>query len=141
MPDCIFCLQQDGDSVVYKDEKCYVMLDKYPVSRGHLLVISRDHYETVLDAPRDVSGHAFLLADHFAKVVKEEMEADGVNVTANIGKAAGQVVMHMHIHIIPRYLNQARNYNFGTGKEIDESVKQDLMTRLSARTHRPPSDL
>ena len=102
--DCVFCrLAQDSEDHLYDDGNCYVILDINPVSRGHMLVITKKHYENMLEVPKDELSLCFGIAQDFARSAVEKLGAKGVNVGTNIGEYAGQVVMHTHIHIIPKY--------------------------------------
>jgi len=104
--ECVFCRiveGSEGSYRVYEDESVLVILDKYPVSEGHLLVISKKHFESVHDAEPKVVAHAFTVASAFARIYRVELGAPGVNVVANSGAPAGQVVFHFHVHVIPRW--------------------------------------
>ena len=104
--DCIFCLLAGGDiptAKVYEDEKFTVILDANPASRGHALVLPKDHYRDVTEAPAEVVGAAFALGARIGQAMKMTLGASGFNLLANTGEAAGQTVMHMHVHVIPRY--------------------------------------
>ncbi|MCE4625913.1 MAG: HIT family protein [Desulfurococcales archaeon] len=104
--ECIFCRIAEGKApawVLYEDERVKVILDIYPVSKGHSLVITRNHYESIHDAdPRDVA-HAFTVAAALSRIFREKLGAPGVNVIVNSGRAAGQEIFHFHIHVIPRW--------------------------------------
>jgi len=101
---------------VYRGGGVAVILDKYPVSRGHLLVLTEKHYESIHDAdPRD-AVKAWAVASALARVYRRELGARGVNVVANSGRPAGQVVFHFHIHVIPRW---SRDYEgFWSGRHV-----------------------
>jgi histidine triad (HIT) family protein len=104
--DCIFCKIVRGEAAsykVYEDEHVLAILDKYPISRGHTLVISKTHYTNVTDAPLELVTHAFRVAAAIAKVFRWRLGALGVNIISNAGRAAFQEVMHLHIHVIPRW--------------------------------------
>ena len=100
MTDCIFC--KDLPKVL-ENELAYALYDIKPLSKGHMLVIPRRHHTTVFEStPAELNAIFDLLAK--AKVIiQKEHNPDGYNVTANCGTAAGQVVMHAHFHLIPRY--------------------------------------
>ncbi|MBP1448780.1 MAG: HIT family protein [Thermoproteus sp.] len=103
--DCVFCRIARGEAPawkVYDDGEILVVLDKYPASRGHLLVIPRAHYESVVDAPLDAAAKAFRVASAFAKLWSK-LGARGVNIVTNAGREAGQMIFHFHVHVIPRW--------------------------------------
>ena len=106
MTACVFCKIIEGKApahIVYKDDDVTVFLDIYPVEKGHLLVVPNEHYESVADAPPHVAAKVFAVAAAFARIYRKELDAPGVNVLANSGRAAGQEIFHFHVHVIPRW--------------------------------------
>jgi histidine triad (HIT) family protein len=104
--DCIFCLLSNGKiptAKVYENDFCAVILDSGPATKGHALVIPKEHYANITEAPEELVGKCFALAAKLGAAMKDVLGAKGFNVVANTGEAAGQTVMHMHIHVIPRY--------------------------------------
>jgi histidine triad (HIT) family protein len=103
---CIFCDILDGTRnghLVYEDQDHIAFLDKYPIDDGHTLVIPRKHHEKITDMdPNDV-GKIFSLIPKIAKAVLAGSGADAFSLAQNNGKAAKQIIPHVHIHIIPRY--------------------------------------
>ncbi|MCC6245524.1 MAG: HIT family protein [Gemmatimonadaceae bacterium] len=102
---CIFCDLIRGAaevSIVYEDATAIAFLDIQPVNAGHLLVVPREHYETLQDIPRRVGQHLYDLATRLIPVVQASAGATDMNIVVNSGTAAGQNVMHYHIHLIPR---------------------------------------
>ena len=106
---CIFCDILDGKReahIVYEDDHHIAFLDKYPIDDGHTLVIPKKHYERITDMdPNDV-GKIFSLIPKIAKAVLAGACADAFSLAQNNGKAAKQIIPHVHIHIIPRYNNK-----------------------------------
>jgi histidine triad (HIT) family protein len=106
---CIFCDILDGTRnghLVYEDKDHIAFLDKYPIDNGHTLVIPRKHHEKITDMdPNDV-GKIFSLIPKIAKAVLAGSGADAFSLAQNNGKAAKQIIPHVHIHIIPRYNNK-----------------------------------
>jgi len=103
---CVFCEIVSGvrDAYkVYEDDVVVVILDKYPVERGHLLVITKRHYESIHDADPKEALHAFAVASALAAIYRNVIGARGVNVLTNSGEPAGQVNFHFHVHVIPRW--------------------------------------
>ena len=106
MKDCIFCKIARGEaasSKVFEDGKAYAFLDLFPVSQGHTLVIPKQHYETILDIPEDLLKEVFAAVKKVAAAVKKATNADGISIGQSNFKAAGQVVAHFHVHIMPRF--------------------------------------
>jgi histidine triad (HIT) family protein len=107
-PDCLFCKIVAGEipsTRVREDERTVAFMDINPATRGHLLVIPRDHATDLTDvAPEDLSA-CMAAARQLAIDAKEKLGADGVNVLNSCGRAAWQTVFHFHVHVIPRYAN------------------------------------
>ncbi len=106
MAECIFCKIIVGELPSYKlyeDDHTFAFLDIHPVSKGHVLVISKKHYGDFLEADIETLEYLTRSVHKIAQVVKKGVSADGCNVTTNVGVAAGQVILHMHWHIIPRF--------------------------------------
>lgn len=105
-PDCIFCKIVQGAipcQEVYKTETMLAFLDLNPVRPGHTLVIPHAHHETLLDLPAALGQDLLAALSLVAKGVKAATGADGVNLMQNNFPAAGQVVMHAHFHLVPRF--------------------------------------
>lgn len=106
MKDCIFCSIIDlkiPAHVVYEDEQFVGFLDITPVNPGHVLVIPKQHIESLHDMTNDIAANYLSVVQKVADAVKKACVADGINIMQNNGKAAGQSVFHMHFHIIPRF--------------------------------------
>ena len=106
---CIFCDILDGTRnahLVYEDKDHIAFLDKYPIDDGHTLVIPRKHYEKITDMDSNDVGKIFSLIPKIAKAVLAGAGADAFSLAQNNGKAAKQIIPHVHIHIIPRYNNK-----------------------------------
>jgi histidine triad (HIT) family protein len=106
MEECLFCKIANGQipsRKVYEDKYVIAILDINPANRGHCLVISKKHYENVYDADDDDLQKMIVVAKTLAKRVKERLNAVGVNILQNNGRRAGQLVNHIHIHVIPRF--------------------------------------
>ncbi len=103
---CIFCEivqgKKDGH-FIYEDENYVAFLDIYPIDTGHSLVMPREHFEKITDMTDEKVGELFSKIPKIAKAVIEATKADAFSVAQNNGRAAKQIVPHLHIHIIPRY--------------------------------------
>jgi len=102
---CIFCdlIRGAGEvSICYEDSVAIAFLDIQPVNPGHVLVVPREHYEVLQDIPKDVGAHLYLVAAKLIPRVQPASGATDMNIVVNSGAAAGQNVMHYHIHLIPR---------------------------------------
>ncbi|MGI0082598.1 MAG: HIT family protein [Nitrosopumilaceae archaeon] len=103
---CLFCEIIAGKSpayFVYEDETYVAIMDKYPIHKGHTLVIPREHHEKILDMSTESVATLFSKALPIARGVIEATSADGFNIGQNNGRAANQIIPHVHVHIIPRY--------------------------------------
>lgn len=104
---CIFCRIVRGEapaSVAYEDDRALAFMDIQPLSRGHLLVVPRLHAADLFALPDPLAAHLFVVTRRLALALRESHRPDGINVIQSNGRAAGQVVFHLHIHLIPRRL-------------------------------------
>ncbi len=137
MEGCVFCeiasnAERNMASIIYEDDECIVVPDMYPSSYGHLLVISKGHYENMIETPDDMVCHAFKIAKAFAKVQVAKLNAEAVNVATNIGELAGQIIMHFHVHVIPRYGHDNSHPGFKEHAEISDEYRAEMKRLLSA---------
>ena len=105
---CTFCdlIHGAGEaSICYEDAEAIAFMDIQPVNPGHVLVVSRRHYESFDDVPPETAMHLFKVATKLVPAVQRVGQADGVNVVVNSGRAAGQDEPHFHVHVIPRTPN------------------------------------
>jgi len=108
MEDCIFCKIVKGEipsEKVYENEKVLVFLDINPISKGHLLIIPKKHFENIYEIEDDYLKEITSTAKIIAKSLKKSLDASGVNILHASGKDAQQSVFHFHIHLVPRYKN------------------------------------
>lgn len=106
--DCLFCRIISGEvpsHKVYEDEYSYAFLDIYPTSRGHTVVLPKEHITSFLEMNEEKTAELFASVNRIAKKVIAVTDAPGVNIGINNGLVAGQTVPHVHVHIIPRYEN------------------------------------
>lgn len=104
--NCVFCKIVSWETPsqrIWEDDKYIAFLDINPINFGHTLVIPREHYSTFHETPDEVLSGMISLAKRIAPAIMQALEADGYNIGVNTGRAAGQAVDHVHIHIIPRY--------------------------------------
>ncbi len=104
--NCIFCKIIAGEipsNTIYEDEMFCVILDASPASKGHALILPKEHYANLYEIDEEVVGAAMKLAKKMAVHMTEVLKCDGFNILQNNGEIAGQTVFHFHIHLIPRY--------------------------------------
>lgn len=102
---CPFCDLIRGAaevSICYEDADTLAFMDIQPVNDGHVLVVPRQHYESLSDVPRELGVHLYDVSMRLAPLIKKVFSAEGLNIVVNSGAAAGQDVFHFHVHIIPR---------------------------------------
>jgi histidine triad (HIT) family protein len=138
LEDCIFCriiLGAEQGIIVDEDENYLVLMDKHPYNPGHTLVITKKHYKTLLDMPRSEVGRLFEKVWLVARAAVKALEADGVHIGQNNGRAARQVIDHIHVHIIPRFYNDTlegswpvrKNISLEEMKRIADLIKQQII--------------
>ena len=118
-PDCIFCRIASGQvpaHTVYQDEHVLGFMDTSPLADGHLLVIPRDHYERITDMPPEAIGRLFAQAGRLGGALLQVTGTEGLNVLQNNGRVAGQAVMHVHVHLIPRREGDGLGYRWSAGQ-------------------------
>jgi histidine triad (HIT) family protein len=105
-PDCLFCKIASGEipaTRVREDERTIAFMDINPATRGHLLVIPREHAADLLEVGADDLAACLMASKELARRLKEKLGADGVNLLNSCGRDAWQTVFHFHVHVIPRY--------------------------------------
>jgi len=103
---CLFCQILDGKipaHFIYEDDSHVAIMDKYPIHRGHSLVIPRKHHEKITDMDVGEVSDLFSKVPSISRAVIEATGADGFNIGQNNGRAANQIIPHVHVHVIPRY--------------------------------------
>ena len=124
MSDCIFCKIVAGQipcTPVFEDDQCLVFMDINPISPGHTLLVPKKHYETVAEMPPDEAAHLGRHLPALAAAVKAAANAEALNVLQNNGRAAGQAVSHLHIHLIPRWAGDGLGFRW-PAKSSDPDV-------------------
>lgn len=108
MEDCIFCKIIAGEipsDKVYEDEQVLAFLDIKPVNRGHLLVIPKIHSTDLLSVEDEALKDLMPKVKKIGAAAMKAMNAQGINISTNNGRAAGQIIFHLHFHLIPRFAN------------------------------------
>ncbi len=110
---CIFCdiaARKQDAYVIYEDKNHIAIMDRYPIQLGHSLLIPKEHHEKILDMPTENVSSLFSKVPLIASAVLKATGADGFNIGQNNGKAANQIIPHVHVHIIPRYVKLANTW-------------------------------
>ena len=129
--DCLFCKIGRGEipsHTLYEDENVKVFLDIFPVSKGHCLVIPKRHYELVMDIPEEEMSFLKKLPMILENLTKAT-GATGLNIVQNNGKDAGQVVDHVHFHIIPRFPDDGL-MKLPEQSKLDEEVAKEIVAKF-----------
>lgn len=132
--DCIFCKLANGvfaTNSIYEDEDFNVILDAGPATKGHALILPKEHYANIYEMPEDLLAKVMILAKKQAVHMTEKLGCDGFNIVQNNGETAGQTVFHYHLHLIPRYADDGQNILWNPTKPDDQAQKElcDLLKR------------
>ena len=103
--NCIFCKLANGDiptATLYEDDDFRVILDAGPASKGHALILPKEHYKNLYELDDEIAAKALVLAKKMITKLTDVLGCDGYNIVQNNGEVAGQTVFHFHIHLIPR---------------------------------------
>jgi len=101
---CEFCKIIRGKAPanrVYDDGQVVAFLSNHPVNPGHTLIVPKKHYENIYEVPDEEIAHIFKVCKTIASAVKKAVNAEGIRIVQNNGEAAGQVIAHLHVHVIP----------------------------------------
>ena len=124
--NCIFCKIANGEipsKTVEENDMFRVVLDVGPATRGHALILPKEHYANLYELPEDVAAEALKLAKKVALKMKDRLQCDGVNLVQNNEEAAGQTVFHFHMHVIPRYKEDGQAIGWKPGQVTSEELE------------------
>ena len=107
---CLFCeWKNNKENVIFENELAFATYDGYAVSKGHMLFMTKRHVDNFFNTTQNEKNAIFDLIDKAKKMLDEKYGPDGYNIGMNCGIAAGQSVMHIHVHLIPRYNGDVEN--------------------------------
>lgn len=124
--DCIFCkiaLGEISTKTIYEDDDFRIFLDVSPATKGHALIVPKEHFEDIYHMPEGIAGKIFLLAQKTAITLKEQLSCQGLNVIQNNGAVAGQTVFHFHMHLIPRYEDDQQKIGWNPREITQEQLE------------------
>ena len=130
--DCIFCKIAAGEipsATLYEDEDFRVILDLSPASKGHALILPKEHNINLYDIDEETAAKAFVLAKKMVKKMTDVLGCDGYNVVQNNEEAAGQTVFHFHMHLIPRYKGDNVGLGWKMG-ELTDADKEEILKKI-----------
>lgn len=125
--NCIFCKIANGEipsTTLYEDEDFRVILDLGPATRGHALLLPKEHYANLFELDDALAAKALVTAKKVAAKIKKALHADGFNLVQNNGESAGQTVFHFHMHLIPRYENDQAGILWEPGETTPEDMAE-----------------
>ena len=136
--DCVFCRILRGDApaaFVYQDEQIAAFLDLYPVQAGHTLVVPKAHVADLVACSADLAGRLFAASGRLAPAIVAAAGADGFNIWTACGRAAGQSVFHLHLHILPRFRTDQFGLRFPKDypREADRAALDAMAARIRGR--------
>ncbi|MBI2888631.1 MAG: HIT family protein [Candidatus Liptonbacteria bacterium] len=130
--DCLFCkivVQEIPARVIYEDAEALAFLDIHPKAPGHAVIIPKVHADKLSDLAEDYVAPLFLAVRRVAQVIRERLRADGMTIGINEGRAGGQAVAHLHIHVVPRFEGDGG----GSIHSIVENVPKESLEALQKK--------
>jgi len=124
--DCIFCKIANGvipSKTIYEDADFRVILDLGPATKGHALILPKEHADNLLELPDEVARNVLPVAKIVAAKMKDKLHCEGLNLVQNNGELAGQTVKHFHMHVIPRYQGDGQVIGWKPGEPAQEELE------------------
>lgn len=124
--DCIFCKIANGEipsKAVYEDTDFRVILDLAPATKGHALILPKEHAANLYELPEETASKVLLVAKKVAAQMQNKLNCDGLNLVQNNGEVAGQTVRHFHLHMIPRYKEDGQQIAWIPGEPSQEELE------------------
>ena len=135
MNDCVFCKIINGDipsATIYENDEFKAILDRFPSNEGHVLILPKEHSANIFEIDPEKAGRLFVLGVKIAKVMKETLNLENMNVLQNNGPVAGQTVNHFHLHLIPRFAGDSVNVTWPQMDLTDEQI-EDMRAKLAEK--------
>ena len=123
--NCIFCKIANGEipsRTIEENDMFKVVLDVGPATKGHALILPKDHYRNLYDLPEETAAEVIKMAKKMALKMKDKLNCGGVNIVQNNEEAAGQTVFHFHMHVIPRYKDDRQLIGWRPGQPSAEEL-------------------
>jgi len=133
--DCLFCKIAAGTVPavrIFETDRVLAFLDIGPLIKGHTLVIPKAHYDPLMDTPNEVLADVMAVVRTVARAQVAGLKADGVNITQANGACAGQVIPHLHVHVIPRFAGDGHHWNWNAGRYDGPDEMTALAERIRA---------
>ena len=125
--NCIFCKIANGEipsKTLYEDDMFRVILDLGPATRGHALILPKEHYADLYELPEETACDVMRVAKKMAAKMRERLGCEGLNLVQNNGDLAGQTVFHFHMHMIPRYPADGQKIGWKPGEPKEEELEE-----------------
>jgi len=123
--DCIFCKIANGEipsKTIYEDDGYRVILDLGPATKGHALILPKNHYANIYELPDENASEVIKIAKKMATKMTKALSCDGFNIVQNNGESAGQTVFHFHMRLIPRYVDDGQKIGWNPGEPTAEEL-------------------
>lgn len=133
MRNCIFCKIVAGEipsKKIYEDELVLAFMDIAPINKGHILVIPKEHHTSSATIPENIAGRMFKVAARLGVAEKRSLEADGYNLHLSDGSCAGQVVLHAHLHLVPRWTDDGFHWNWRQLKYNSDAERDEMAAKI-----------
>lgn len=133
MESCIFCRIIAGEipsTKIYEDDLVLAFMDISPINFGHILVIPKEHHHSSASIPEHIGGRMFYVASRIGVACKRSLDYDGFNLHLADGTCAGQVVMHAHLHVVPRGLDDGFHWNWRQLKYESDDVRRETAEKI-----------
>lgn len=134
---CIFCKiieKQIPNAIIYEDNKFLAFMDRYPINHGHSLLVPKQHFNNILEMPKELVGELYSMVPFLANAIIKTIDSDGFNINQNNGRSANQIIPHVHVHIVPRFSKEKIKGQWPTRKiaKIDELeiIAKKIQTNL-----------
>ena len=131
--NCIFCKIANGEipaATLYEDDDFRVILDLGPASKGHALILPKEHYANLYELPDELAAKVIVLAKKMITKLTDVLGCDGYNLVQNNGAPAGQTVFHFHLHMIPRYEGDQVGLGWKVG-ELTDADRDEILSKLA----------
>lgn len=133
--NCIFCKIANGEipsQTLYEDEDFRVILDLGPATKGHALILPKEHHANLYELPEEAAGKVMKLAKKMAGIMTERLGCEGFNLVQNNGDLAGQTVFHFHMHLIPRYRADGQKIGWKP-QEVSQTELEEVRRQICGK--------
>lgn len=133
--NCIFCKIAAGEipsTTIYEDDDFRVILDIEPASKGHALILPKEHYANLYELSDELAAKALIVAKKVITKMTDIVGCDGYNVLQNNGEASGQTVFHFHMHLLPRYKEDNMMIPWETGT-LTEELREEIRSKMNEK--------